>query len=346
MSIRPEAYHSEEIFAREQERVFGGRLFVGSAWRFNAPDAYRAFAVSNRALVTRQTGGHFHTLENVCLHRGNLIHPMGYGEKPLRCGYHGWQYHADGALKHAPLSDPACVKRHQLKGYPTANVEGLLFADLQGRTLELDAVRRTLKHIGFALDAEARPFHTTSLPHQANWKLLVENVLEAYHVSFSHGPTFVPQGYTSTTGYEWGQDGDCSWHFMTPKEGLDAGMRRLIPEATRGYTHAWLAPNVFVAVTSGLIAYVGHFLPTSSGETLLEYELWETPLLMRQKKAIREFFKQNAIDFCASVLEEDRVLLETSQTGLKYAREPYQLQPIEARIGHFHQVYNEAMDAA
>jgi hypothetical protein len=123
-------------------------------------------------------------------------------------------------------------------------------------------------------------------------------------------------------------------------------MRRLIPAASRGYTHAYLAPNLFVAVTSGLIAYVGHFLPASAGATLLEYELWETPLLMRQKTVIRDFFKDQAIGFCAKVLEEDRVLLETSQVGLRYARGEYQLQPIEARIGHFHRVYREAMDAA
>jgi phenylpropionate dioxygenase-like ring-hydroxylating dioxygenase large terminal subunit len=346
MSIRPEEYYSAETFAREQERIFGGRLFVGSAGRFNTPDAYRAYRAGGRALVTRHVNGHFHTLENVCLHRGNLIHPLGYGEKPLRCGYHGWQYHADGALRHAPLADAKCIKRHQLQGFPTANQGGLLFADLQGRTPELAAPRRALEAIGFELDPLAQPFHTATLPHEANWKLLVENVLEPYHLSFVHSATFVAQGFTSTTEYDWAHEGDCSWNVVTPKPGSDAGLRRLIPQARGGYAHAWFAPNLFVSVSSGLVAFVSHFLPTSAGATLLDYELWETPLLMRQKNAIRDYVKEEAVRFTAAVLDEDRALLETSQQGIEYAREPHQLQPIEARIGHFHQIYREAMDAA
>ena len=344
MFIRPEEYHSQEVFEREKSRVLGGRVFVGSAGRLAAPEAYRAYEAGGRALVTRQVDGHFHTLENVCLHRGNLIHPMGYGEKPFRCGYHGWQYHADGALRHAPLSDPACIRRHQLQGCPTVNVGGLLFTDLQGRTPDLGAPERALKAIGFELDSLSQPFHSASLPHQANWKLLVENVLEPYHLSFVHSATFVAQGFSSTTDYEWAREGDCSWNIVTPKAGSDAGLRRLIPEARGGYAHAYLAPNLFVSVSSGLVAFVSHFLPTAAGITMLDYELWETPLLMRQKKVFRDYVKEEAVRFTATVLDEDRVLLETSQQGIAHARGGHQLQPIEARIGHFHQLYREAMD--
>jgi phenylpropionate dioxygenase-like ring-hydroxylating dioxygenase large terminal subunit len=295
--------------------------------------------------VTRQVDGHFHTLENVCLHRGNLIHPMGYGEKKFRCGYHGWQYQADGALLHAPLSDPACIQRHQLQGYPTVNLGGLLFADLQGHAPDLAAPQRALAAIGFVIDPLSQPFHSARLHHQANWKLLVENVLEPYHLSFVHSATFVAQGFTSTTDYEWAAERDCSWNIVTPKPGSDVGLRRLIPEARGGYAHAWLAPNLFVSVSSGLVAFVSHFLPTAAGVTLLDYELWETPLLMRQKEAIRAYVKKEAVRFTATVLDEDRVLLETSQQGIAHARGAHQLQPIEARIGHFHQLYREAMDA-
>ena len=240
MSIRPDEYHSPEVFDREQQRVFGARLFVGSGARLRAPQSYRAYMAANRALVTRQTDGHFHTLENVCLHRGNLIHPLGYGEKPMRCGYHGWQYHPDGALKNAPLSDSRCIHRHQLQGFPTADLGGLLFADLQGRAPDLAAPQRALAAIGFELDAGAQPFHSASLMHQANWKLLVENVLEPYHLSFVHSATFVAQGFSSTTDYQWAEQGDCSWNIVTPKEGSDAGLRRLFPRraaATR--TPTW-----------------------------------------------------------------------------------------------------------
>ena len=345
MSIRPEEYHSAEVFARERQRIFGGRLFVGTARRFAATDAYHAYIAGKHALVTRRDGDTFRTLDNVCLHRGNLIHPLGYGTQPLRCAYHAWQYEPDGLLRQAPLSDPTCIQHKQLQSYPTVDLGGLLFADLRGSEPELAAVRRVLDRIGFSLTPDAAPFHTATMQHQTNWKLMVENVLEAYHVSFVHGPTLVAQGYSSTAGYEWDEDGDCSWHVITPKEGADARMRRLLPEYQRSYAHAYLAPNLFVAVTAGLIAYVGYFLPTEAGSTLLHYELFETPLLMRQKNAIREYFKEQAVQFSAASLEEDRVLLENSQVGIAYAHHAHQLQPIEAIVGHFHRIYREAMDA-
>lgn len=345
MSIRPEEYHSAEVFAREQERVFGGRLFVGSAWRFEAPNAYRAYRAGNNALVTRKAGAGFNTLDNVCLHRGNLLHPYGYGEKPFRCGYHMWQYEPDGALSHVPLADLSCAPRNKLRSYPTESLHGLLFADLKGSAPELDPARRVLQRIGFDIDAGSKPFRCHSVHHEANWKLLVENVTEAYHVSYLHGPTFAAQGYASAGGYDWGTDGDCSWHVMHAKEGLDARVRRLIPGSHREFTHAFIYPNLFVAVTSGLIAYIGHFLPTSAGTTLLETELWETPLLARQNKAIREHFIEQAGRFSAQVIEEDRVQLESSQLGLPYARGPHQLVPAEARVGFFQKTYREAMDA-
>jgi phenylpropionate dioxygenase-like ring-hydroxylating dioxygenase large terminal subunit len=345
MPIQPEEYRGAEVLAREQQLIFGGRVFVGSAGRLSAPDAYRAYFAGNRALVTRWANGAFHTLENVCLHRGNLIHPPGYGAQPFRCAYHAWQYDSEGALHHAPLSDPTCISRRQLQAYPTANLDGLLFADLRGRAPDLADAHSVLARIGFAPAPESAPFHSASMPHQANWKLLVENVLEAYHVSFLHGPTLVAQGYSSAGSYDWAQQGDCSWHVMTPKEAADTRMRRLLPEYQRGYAHAYIPPNLFVAVTAGLIAYVGHFLPISADTTLLDYELYETQLLRRQKQAIREYFKEQAVAFSAASLEEDRALLESSQIGIAYARTGHQLQPIEARVGHFHKIYREAMDA-
>ena len=54
-------------------------------------------------LVTRAEDGMIRAFYNVCQHRGNQLKASGCGNSPyLSCGFHGWQYHLDGAIKEIP----------------------------------------------------------------------------------------------------------------------------------------------------------------------------------------------------------------------------------------------------
>ncbi len=337
MSIEPAAYWQDAALEREYTRIFARRMFVGSAEQLAADGDYLAYRVCTRPRVTRNMGGSLATFDNVCLHRANLIDPEGQGNRPFRCGYHGWQYGADGALLRAPLAGDACIARRQLATHATVQHDGLVFVvdDMQAPVPGAAA----LAGIGFQ---PGPVFHAESLAHRANWKLLVENVLESYHLSFVHQESFVPTGLSSAS--------DCSNAFM----GADSSFRianragerspqRAIPGATTGYVHAYVFPNLFVSITGGLVGFLSHFKPNAPDQTVLEWQLFETPLLLAQKTPVRDYIKRNAIAFTRQVLGEDLAVLESSQLGVRHARGPHQLQDAEARVRHFHETYSEWM---
>jgi hypothetical protein len=122
------------------------------------------------------------------------------------------------------------------------------------------------------------------------------------------------------------------------KEGEGAKMR-LLPGAHSNYLHAYVFPNLFVSITGGLVGFISHFKPRDAGRTLLEWQLFETPLLLQQKAPLRAYIRQNAVDFTRKVLMEDLVVLEESQLGIRHARGPHQLQPFEGRLAHFNETY-------
>lgn len=337
MSIEPQAYWQDGWLEREYERIYARRMFVGSADQLGAQGDYLAYRACNRPLVTRNTGAGLATFDNVCLHRANLIDPEGQGNRPFRCGYHGWQYGADGALQRAPMADDACIARRQLATHATVQHQGLVFV-VDGEQAPVPG-SAALADIGFQ---PGPVFHRDSLAHRANWKLLVENVLESYHLSFVHQDSFVPTGLSSASA--------CSNAFM----GTDSSFRiasragerapqRVIPGADTGYVHAYVFPNLFVSITGGLVGFLSHFKPNAPDHTVLEWQLFETPLLLEQKKPVRDYIKRNAVTFTRQVLGEDLAVLESSQLGVRHARGPHQLQDAEARVRHFHETYLEWM---
>jgi phenylpropionate dioxygenase-like ring-hydroxylating dioxygenase large terminal subunit len=338
MSIDPRAYWQDEVLEREYRRIFARGLFVDTAAAFGQDGDYSSYQVCGRPFVTRHTEGGLRSFENVCLHRAKLIDPPGRGNRPFRCGYHAWQYGADGELQRAPLADDACIGRRQLQSCATVENRGLVFMAPEGG---LDAAHgtRALDGIGFEIGAL---FHSETLEHGANWKLLVENVLESYHLSFVHQESFVPTGISSaseTSETRLGRD-SC---LRIRNKSADGAKARLLPGANSDYLHAYVFPNLFVSITGGLVGFISHFKPQDAGRTLLEWQLFETPLLLAQKGPLRSYIRQNAVEFTRKVLGEDLVVLEQSQLGVRHARGPHQLQPVEGRLAHFHETYLQMM---
>ena len=338
MSIDPQAFWHENYLGKEFDKIFSNGFFVSDADLLKNDGDYTSYLLCGRPLVTRNTAGNISTFENVCLHRANLVDPLGAGNRPFRCGYHGWQYDGKGELERAPLTTASCISRRQLQSYQTVEKHGLVFASING-SLPAEFADPVVAQIGLDI---GNVFHRDSLDHDANWKLLVENVLESYHLSFVHQTSFVPTGITSTSQSSTEYfDADSSFSIANKDAG--GSKNRVIPGANSDYVHAFVYPNLFISITGGLVGFISHFKPNSAAHTVLEWQLFETPLLMSQKQVVRNFIKKNAIEFTNKVLNEDLVLLNSSQMGVRYARGGHQIQEIEGRIAQFHKKYLEMM---
>lgn len=338
MSIEPQAYWREEQLEQEYRKIFAHGFFVDDAAVLACEGDYVSYRMCGRPFATRHMGGRIATFSNVCLHRANLIDPSGTGNRPFRCGYHGWQYDAAGTLERTPLAGEPCLARRHLPSCSTVERDGLVFAAPEGK-LDGQLGAAVLESIGFEM---GKVFHRDTLGHDANWKLLVENVLESYHLSFVHQTSFVPTGITSTSPSDTRYFGADSSFAIRSKD-KDGTKERLMPGANSDYVHAFIFPNVFISITGGLVGFISHFKPELASHTTLAWSLFETPLLQAQKAAVRNYIKKNAIAFTKQVLGEDLVVLNNSQVGIRHAGGAHQIQEIEGRIAHFHNTYTKMM---
>ena len=190
-----------------------------------------------------------------------------------------------------------------------------------------------------------------SVDHAANWKLLVENVLECYHCTTVHQETFVPWGVgklpiaDATFG-----NGHSSAHFprqAQPREELR--LRYLSHLKDRPYQHdsffhTFVFPNLFVGSSQGLSFYVGQLLPLSAEHTVLRTRNFEPKVELSDKHRARQdpiTAEQNELGL--RLIEEDRVILEQIQRGLRLVDKPGAIGADEVRIADFHRHYRQAM---
>jgi phenylpropionate dioxygenase-like ring-hydroxylating dioxygenase large terminal subunit len=195
-------YTDPAIFVAEQERVFRGPVwhYLGLEAEVPRPgDFVATYVGTTPVILNRARDGHVAAFVNRCAHRGALVTRERRGNCASHvCIYHQWSYNHDGALTGVPYRrgiegvggfpadfDPA---RHGLRQLKLAQHCGIVFGSLSDSPPSLEAF------FGQAiLDRLARQFNRPIqvLGYQrqrirGNWKLIVENVKDAYHGALLH----------------------------------------------------------------------------------------------------------------------------------------------------------------
>jgi phenylpropionate dioxygenase-like ring-hydroxylating dioxygenase large terminal subunit len=195
-------YTDGELFQREMECVFErGWVYVAHETQLREPGDYVTTRIGREAVVvTRDEDGGLHVLRNRCLHRGVPVCTAPRGNANyFRCPYHGWTYRNDGALVgitfpkgYGTLADE--LRRERLEEAAAVDSwAGFVFARLDGPERE-----SLTEHLGGAAAyltrfQEGTPGHRLLLDevpyryrYRGNWKLQVENTVDAYHPSVTH----------------------------------------------------------------------------------------------------------------------------------------------------------------
>ncbi len=238
------------------------------------------------------------------------------------------------------MVDEKCISRRTLSEYAVGQAADLLFVGLNGVKPRLDKVEAALDKIGVPHEAPL-PFHNSEFVQESNWKLIVENNIEGYHLSFVHPQSFIPAGFNSASGYEWNSDEYTCWSSCIPNSNTSklAHLQKLSKSATHDFRHTYVFPNLFLTTTNQFVGFRSYMLPVSAQRTILRWELFELPALLKLGPAVREQMRNEAIRFTATSLSEDKPLVEACQLGLSSKQAKLQLQPVEARISRFHEYY-------
>ncbi|MGB1879576.1 MAG: Rieske 2Fe-2S domain-containing protein [Gammaproteobacteria bacterium] len=78
-------------------------------------------------VIARTSGGELFALEDRCAHRQVPLRHGVVTERSIRCGYHGWEYGADGQCISVPYLDSCSMKPNCVRSYPVREAYGLVF---------------------------------------------------------------------------------------------------------------------------------------------------------------------------------------------------------------------------
>ena len=286
---------------------------------------------------------------NVCRHRGATLERGESGCKRIfTCPYHGWSWRSDGALHAVP---------HEAQGFPdldhsTRRLRALPVAEAHGFIWLIadpnsDATLNIADWLG-DLDADLQWLEladhriavSESMLVEANWKLLVEGGLEAYHFRVAHKQTIAP----------YFPDNLSTYTLVGPH------VRSVLPRTTLVDLHGtpeddWqvrrdanllysLLPNAQLLVQQDHVVWV-HAEPIAVNRTRLQL----TTLVPKRSPETAEMAAHWARNQQISVatLNEDFELGEEIQTGLLAGANPSHLfGRFEGALAH----YNAAVEAA
>ncbi len=196
------AYTSESFHQAENQRLFASTwVFAGFAHEMAARgDVVPVTIGANPVLLVRGENDEIAAFHNVCRHRYLQLvdQPRNVG-RMIRCPYHSWAYDLQGALRSTPLfggadcQTPVGFDRtaNGLAGIRCEVWHDWIFVNLDGNALPFEKfIQPLVARLGHLDWGLLKP--VTMLDFgivNCNWKFLMENFIEPYHVQFVHSAT-------------------------------------------------------------------------------------------------------------------------------------------------------------
>ena len=193
-ALEPRLYIDPAVLEAEQELIFERTWqFVGHVSALPKSGSYITGSAGDQpVLVVRDQDGHLQAYRNICRHRASkLLSGSGQCKGAIRCRYHGWTYRFDGSLIGVPeaLTYGEQLDKRALPLLP-ARVEelcGLIFVNL-------DPDATPLAELVGDLPARLERYRIPTLERfspsddqqPANWKAVIDNYIEGYHIPIAH----------------------------------------------------------------------------------------------------------------------------------------------------------------
>jgi salicylate 5-hydroxylase large subunit len=196
-------YTDQELYRREQERIFSGPhwSYVALAAEIPNPGDFKSTFVGERSvIVVRDQDGSINVVENHCAHRGVRFCQESFGNrKDFICPYHQWNYDLKGNLIGLPFRRgvkgkggmPADFKleQHGLNKLQVVEHNGVIFASFDKNVPDFKAYLGPKILPYFERVFDGRELKILGYSRQripSNWKLMQENIKDPYHPGLLH----------------------------------------------------------------------------------------------------------------------------------------------------------------
>lgn len=322
-------YTDIKYFEHEVQNIFKKNWFFAClTTEISKNNDFVSIDLGGTSIAIHNFKGKLVAFQNICSHRFNRIHPDGKGNKPFFCKYHGWNYNADG-IPRIPkeasfeITDYECLR---LKKYTLEVCGKFVFVKLENSedaNLKeyLGDYFNELEKISSFLGGQN---DDGTMPHLANWKLLVENVLEGYHCPLVHKNSLVDLGYC----IDYPKDikyfkSHSSWHSprTISEETVSKKLNFLnnLMFKHNSFYHIYIFPNLFISSTSGGFFYIGKLMPDKVDRSDLHYNFfspqYSIELTDKEQKLDKALFSFNC-ESALNVLNEDKPMVEGCQSGI------------------------------
>lgn len=360
------AYYDDDVYAREQRTLFAREWqLAGFAGDLTAPNDYITAEVGGKSVVVQNFDGQLRALGNVCSHRFARIRCDAKGNGKLRCPYHGWIYDAEGIPYSIPsrprfddLQDRSEVAKLALRAYDVDRCGGLIFVrEVQhraghGNDVSTPPTLREFLADAFPVveqmsNALGSRVYDNVIDFKSNWKVAVENGLEAYHVGFVHENTFKTLG---TSGMDFRFSGAHSAWLTGVEAQTAARMAKLaklsrMPAAMDGYIHQFIFPNLTISSVCGTAFGFQLLTPLSPGTTRLTGAVFLSVMEADANVTtmVSDMLGSASARFTLDVAHEDRAVCEAVQLGLPESTQPGILSDEEERVYRFQEAYQRCL---
>ncbi|MBL4618613.1 MAG: aromatic ring-hydroxylating dioxygenase subunit alpha [Marinicaulis sp.] len=328
--LPPWVYVDEDFFTLERDKLFQ------PSWQIVCHDSDIAgpgsYATLNfmgaLVLVIRGDDGTPRAFKNLCRHRAArlLDEPFGKCKSRIVCPYHAWTYDLKGRLVGVPHRDSYDDFKNGEYGLIPLDLRscgGFLFVCINSDTSSQsfdEFIAPLIGEFETYKTSEMRALGRISLrEREINWKIAVENYVDAMHLPVAHHGLNSLVSDTYTLSVEEGAYHINSTVGPAPNLTLSAmsylkflpDTPHLPPERRRAWVYKMLWPNLAFDMYPDQIDFM-QFIPIAPGRTMLREISYALPDERREMRAARYLnWRINR-----EVNVEDKDVIERVQAGL------------------------------
>ena len=294
----------------------------------------------------KQFQGYF----NICPHRGaNLVQNDSYSttNNSILCPYHNWSFDLETGysknVKNSNLFDAECTHLNKFKVDTVGNFIFIQLSSTYNLSLKDFLGAEILLELSVA--SELLNFNnicSKEIPHDCNWKHLVENVIDNKHCGPVHKNTLAKIGFCKNKPVAHFHE--LHSHFTIDPGNQDGAIkrRRLLKRIYSEdnlvdyYKHILIFPNLTISIFEGVHYTIGFINPQSNLKTNYETH-YLRPLISDAN--ISDLVENSHVQTALDIFSEDVNMLNSLSDNLNKIGLRGELYNDELRIVHFMETY-------
>ena len=329
-----------EKFSLEKKNILNSWHLVGHKCDFKNENDYKVIKICDKSVLVFKFKDTIKAFTNVCSHRGSLLKTKESGNGKLICPYHHWTYNDKGIPYSIPFKKECefidDTSKLKLEEWLIDFCGDFIFISLKNKTSlkkYLGQNYEPIKNKSYLI--EKKVFSNSEI-WKSNWKRCIENSIDEYHAVFLHKTTF-RKILKLKPEYELDDNVmNASIQINDSYMKQTKILKNYFKSLTKDYSHSLIFPLSTIATTMNHSFYLQRYMPINQNETLISYEIYLPKIIKKNSsKSFEKNFVKSSINFNKIVFDEDKLICEQVEEGLKQRDFNQPIGKYEFRINFF-----------